>query len=67
MTTVWLSVREAARRIGIHPNRLRELIHSGAIPAIRAGTGRTSGFRITEQAADDYITRRTCTHPDPDA
>ena len=33
MSERWLSAQEAARRLGIHPNRLTRLVRDGVIPA----------------------------------
>jgi excisionase family DNA binding protein len=51
--TVWLSVAEAARRLGLTPRQVHGRIATGTIPAVRAGT-RRGVYRITEQAVTTY-------------
>ena len=58
MTTTWLSVAQAARRLNLSTSRVHELIKAGAIPSVKTGTTRTSPRRITAQAVAEYDARR---------
>ncbi len=51
--TRWLSVAEAARRLGLDRKHVQRLIYSGHLPAVRAGAGRGI-YRITEADVAAY-------------
>lgn len=53
-----LSVDDAAKRIGVSKGSLCRIIRSGLIKAEKAGSGRFSPYRITEEAVADYLQRR---------
>lgn len=50
---VWLSTREAARRLGITPRTLYRLIDSGQLPAYKVGRV----IRLQEGEVDAFIDR----------
>ena len=50
----WLSVTDAAKRIGLSRSRVGDLIRSGEIPAIKA----TSRWRVRESDAEAYRARK---------
>lgn len=54
-----LTFAEVCERLRITPKTLRKIIHSGALKAMKAGTGQSSGWRITEDDLADYIERQT--------
>jgi excisionase family DNA binding protein len=53
----WLSVTQAAPRLGVPPRVVRELIRAGVLPAVKCGPARNSPWRVTEDAVAAY--RRT--------
>ena len=55
----WLSVAQAARRLHFSTDHVRTLIQSGVIYGVKTGTGRNSPYRVTEQAVDAYLARRS--------
>ena len=45
----WYSVREVAGRLGVHPETVRRLIHSGRLAAVRDGRAlRVSADSVAE-------------------
>lgn len=54
-----LTAAEAAERLRISDRTLKKLIKSGALKAMKAGDAVNSGYRITEEALDDYIEQKT--------
>ncbi|WP_082506097.1 helix-turn-helix domain-containing protein [Deinococcus sp. Leaf326] len=52
MSTVLLSVREAAKRLAVHPKTIRALIHTGQLRVVRPlGTI----FRIPEEELERWV------------
>ncbi|HEX6537493.1 MAG TPA: helix-turn-helix domain-containing protein [Gemmatimonadaceae bacterium] len=52
----WLSTREAAARLGLHPHYLRRLLARGRLPgAVREDTPRGPVWRIPESAVAGYV------------
>lgn len=51
-----MKVRDAARRLRLHPNTILELIHRGDLHATRNGRF-ARAYDITEDALDDLIER----------
>lgn len=64
-----LTSREAAQLLRIGRTKLWELTRSGAIPAYRVGTGRTSPLRYKRQELLRWLTehRVACDPADPTA
>ena len=60
----FVTVRRAARRLGLSPSRLRAAIESGALPAYRPGS-RWTLVDMAEVAA--WIKSHRVAAPDPDA
>lgn len=58
-----LTGRQVRERLGIGRDKLRELIHSGEIEAIRTGDGPTAPYRISEEALAEFIKRKTVKVP----
>jgi excisionase family DNA binding protein len=54
-----LTVAEACDRLRISERTLKDLIRSGDIRAIKAGTSVNSPYRISEEALADFIKRQT--------
>lgn len=50
-----LDVSMVAKRLKMHPIRVRERIRAGEIKAIDIGRGTKPIYRISEKAYDDYI------------
>ena len=48
MSVVYLSVKEFAVKLNVHPSTIRRAIEYGRIHAFRIGTGKKSSFRIPE-------------------
>jgi excisionase family DNA binding protein len=55
-TAAWLTVSEAARRFGYHPERVRWLIRAGHLEAVRAGGGRH--WRVNPASLQAYRMRQ---------
>jgi excisionase family DNA binding protein len=53
----WLSVPQAAARLGLNPRRVRRLIETGELPAVKAGAARNSRWRIAEHFVNAYARR----------
>ena len=53
----WLTVKEAATKIGVGPITIRRAINKGELRAAKIG-GRT-GFRISQQALKDYMDKKS--------
>jgi excisionase family DNA binding protein len=51
----WLTVREAARRFGYHPERVRWLIRAGRVEAVRVRGG---GWCVNPASVEAYRRRR---------
>lgn len=54
-----LTLKEAAAKLRLSPEGMRLRIKSGDITAMKAGPGRTSPWRVSEEALADYIKRQT--------
>ena len=54
-----LNLEEAAAKLRISTEAVRLEIKAGRIKAMKAGPGRTSPWRISEEALADYITDQT--------
>lgn len=52
-----LTSAQARERIGVSRERLRQLILSGELEAIKTGDAANSHYRISEDAIADYIER----------
>ena len=44
----FLSIKEFAAKIGVHPNTIRRSIKSGKISAFKIGSGKRSSYRIAK-------------------
>ncbi len=49
-----VSVREAAERLGVHPQTIRRLIHEGKLEGVRIGTG----LYVPRAALDELLSRQ---------
>lgn len=56
---MYLSAAEACERLNVSRETLRILIKSGSLTAHKVGSGRTSPYRISEQAIAEYVQRQT--------
>lgn len=56
---MYLSAAEARERLHVSRETLRKLIKSGDLKAHKVSGGRTSPYRISEEAVADYIEHRT--------
>jgi excisionase family DNA binding protein len=54
----WVTVSDAAPRMGISPEYVRLLIRSGVLPAAKCGPARNSPWRVTEQTITGYLDGR---------
>jgi excisionase family DNA binding protein len=54
-----LTLDEAAAKLRISAEAVRLEIKAGRIKALKAGPGRTSPWRISEEALADYIADQT--------
>lgn len=54
-----LNLEEAAAKLRISAEAVRLEIKAGRIKAMKAGPGRTSPWRITEEALAEYIADQT--------
>jgi excisionase family DNA binding protein len=54
-----LTARQVQERLGISRETLRKLIGDGQLAAVKLGAGRTSPYRISEEALADFIERQT--------
>ena len=50
----WLTVKQAARRLGLHEITVRRKIHRGELPALQLG-GRGTALRILEDELHRFI------------
>ena len=50
----WYTVSEVARRLRVQDKTIRHWIHQGRIRAVRL-PGRRSGWRISEQAVQEFL------------
>ena len=55
----FLTVAEAAARLGVVPEQVRRLVRGGELAAHKTGTGLNSHYRISEDAIADYIKRHS--------
>lgn len=44
----FLSIKEFAAKIGVHPNTIRRSVKSGKISAFKIGSGKRSSYRIAK-------------------
>ena len=61
MTEVFVSTKEAGRRLGICPKSVLALMHSGQLsgyPFTTQISGRVHAWRISEASIDAYIARQ---------
>jgi excisionase family DNA binding protein len=42
----YLSINDFAKKIGVHPNSVRNMIKKGRLSTFRIGGGKTSSYRI---------------------
>lgn len=49
-----VSVREVARRLGVHPETIRRLIHDGRLDAVRIGRV----LRVEASALESFLERQ---------
>jgi excisionase family DNA binding protein len=56
---MYLTFAETCERLRVSHETLRKLIKSELLQAHKIGTARTSPYRISEQAIDEYIKRQT--------
>lgn len=56
---MYLTFAEACDRLRVSHETLRRLIKTGLLEAHKVGEGRTSPYRISEQAIEDYLRRQT--------
>lgn len=57
-----LTTREVCERLSIHPKTLRKIIRNGDLAAVRVGSkglGGNGAYRISEEALQDYLNRKT--------
>ncbi len=54
-----LTLKEAAAKLRMSDERLRLFIKSGDLKAMKAGTGTTSPWRISEEALAEFIKEQT--------
>ncbi len=45
----WLTVKEAAKRLGVGEQRVRDLINNGRLPAEKIGEGRGGNWLVREE------------------
>lgn len=50
-----LTIKEVAERLRLNPETVRLHIVNGDLKALRAGRGKTSPYRITEEALDEFL------------
>lgn len=56
---MYLTFAEACERLRVSHETLRRLIKSELLQAHKIGPGRTSPYRISEQAITEYLKRQT--------
>ncbi len=54
-----LTATQVRERLGISRSKLEELIRTGQIRAMKVSSGRTSPYRISEEALAEFIERQT--------
>ena len=54
-----LTRRHVCKRLGIGKNEFIRLVRTGELRAIRTGSAPNSPYRVSEDALDDYIERKT--------
>lgn len=71
----FLSIKEFAGKVGVHPNTIRRAVKSGRIGAFKVGAGKRSSYRIAksevnrmalfdmEQMIERIIEKRTTNNP----
>ena len=55
MRSQMLTVEEVAAELRLKPKTIRKRILDGELAAIKAGSHRTSPYRIPREALDDYL------------
>lgn len=58
LTSGYLTTRQAADRIGVTPNYVRELIRAGALNAIDIGSGTRPTFRVAGESVESFRRER---------
>jgi excisionase family DNA binding protein len=53
-----LTIKEVAERLRLDPETIRLRIVSGELAAVKTGNGKTSPYRISEEALDDFLKRQ---------
>jgi excisionase family DNA binding protein len=59
MTTKLRTLREVAAYLRRHPDSVRSLVDSGELEAINCGTERRRVWCFTEEAVQEFVSRRT--------
>lgn len=54
-----LTSRQVREQLGIGRDKLRELVNSGELTAIRTGSARNAQYRFSEAALAEFIKRNT--------
>lgn len=54
MTEIYLSVKQVARRLGVHPITVKRRITEGKLKAIRT-KGDSGAYRISEKALEEAL------------
>ena len=54
-----LTGAQVCERLAIGRDKLRDLIQTGQLAAIKTGTGVTAPYRISEESLADFIERQT--------
>lgn len=54
-----LTIKEVAARLRLNPETVRLHIVSGELAAVKTGPGKTSRYRISEEALADFLKRNT--------
>lgn len=54
-----LTAKEVCQQLGIGRDKLRELIQSGELTAIRTSPAPKAPYRVSEEALADFIKRQT--------
>lgn len=62
---VYLSVKEMAEALGVHPETIRNHIRDGNIPAIRIGDSQKSHWRIHRDEIRNFLYQRTIKEEKP--
>ncbi|SJN26899.1 hypothetical protein FM125_06440 [Micrococcus lylae] len=59
MPTRLLTVRQAAERLGEHPDTTRARLRSGELRGVRLSNGPRARWRVTEKALEAFVSRCT--------